>query len=124
MDGADDDEKIRIFQGIADVIVQIAGDGQFFLVPEEPGDGFDLFLQRPGNVEPLQAPMDLGCDFDVIRVVAVGNEGIIVKAHGDPSIAIIVFLLYHKGKKRARKCGKSAWERWILASVGRKSKEK
>jgi hypothetical protein len=68
--------------------------------------------------------MDLGCDFDVIRVVAVGNEGIIVKAHGDPSIAIIVFLLYHKGKKRARKCGKSAWERWILASVGRKSKEK
>ena len=50
MDRADNDKVVGIFQSGIDIIIQIAGDGQFFLVPEKPHGAAEvkLFLRLKG----------------------------------------------------------------------------
>ena len=81
MNRADNDQIIGIFQRFIDVIIEIAGDGQFFLVPEKPRDFSVLFADAFGNLKTLQSAMDLGSDPDIVRVMSIGNECIVMNVH-------------------------------------------
>jgi hypothetical protein len=50
-------------------------------------------------METLQRTMDFGCNPDVIRVMSVGNKGIVMDTHTDTSW--IVFPVYHRSETGA-----------------------
>jgi hypothetical protein len=79
--GANDDEIIGILQGLVDVIIKIAGDRQFFLIPEQLVDLTVFFPDASGHFEPLQRAVDLSSHPDIIGMMSVGNESIIMSFH-------------------------------------------
>ena len=94
-----------MFEGIGNVITQVARDGQFCFVPEDPLD-----LLFPGgfpdagrHVKMLQRSLHFRGDAVVERCVFIGNESVKSFDHGDsPCKGVFqIKIAEKKGKRKA-----------------------
>ena len=63
--GTDNDEKIRIFQGMGDIVGEIAGDGQLVFIPEQTHFSGRSLLQHLWDPVMLQPSVDLLRNLDI-----------------------------------------------------------
>jgi hypothetical protein len=78
----------------------MAGNGQFFLIPEQPHRNVTALFNGAGNLETFQASMNLRCHPDVIRMMPIGNKRMIVDIHTISS-KILSKISYHTKKQMA-----------------------
>ena len=80
-------QKIGILQGPADVIGQMAGDGQFLFIPKQAHGSAAAFFDGSGNLKPFQTLMNLLCDPDVIGMMPVRYKGVVMDVHVAPPLS-------------------------------------
>ena len=81
--GTDDDQKIRVDQSVLDGFIQVAGDQQLFLIPEDAIDLLNaaFFLDGLWDAEAFQTGLDLRSHLSIQWSVFIGYKRVVMFDH-------------------------------------------